>query len=76
MMWYNILFIGDSMEYKGVEIELQEVENYDWKGATFTSKDGGLVFVATSKAGVSAANSPETALKGAYKLIDKMLDNG
>jgi hypothetical protein len=63
-----------NMDYRGFEVELSEGKTMDYKGATFTSENG-LVFRAESKVGVSMANDPEVALKGAQKQIDDYLGN-
>ena len=66
------------MEYRGTEIKLFETSTVlvDDKGSQKyeVNRTDGLIFVASSKYGVSYTTNPETSLAGAKSLIDQALD--
>ena len=61
------------INYKGFDIKITESREFNENGSKFRNLNG-LVFKAECKFGTSFANNLENALKGAYKLIDRIFN--
>lgn len=62
------------MNYKNFEIEMFESTEFkEWEYNVYAAN--GLVFKTSSVAGNTFATTPDQALKDAYSLIDRMLEN-